>query len=274
LTSIADIDQSDFVSKTQISQISFASSKWIKNSARIIMGDDEIKKKEMLKKLDYKANDYENKVNRNANLTFSKSFRNEKKKKIKGELRKRPQTAIGVAHRPLHKPTSALERRTSLSRPSTAHMVRAKAEEFSESLLHPIRNLETTSASVKPLPCVLSENEWENELARHIVSVFNNKIVSEVKNGEGNIIKREPFVSIGERNKLQPSLEGVHSRKKCSERNDTHVCNRPETVSSYKKQVDPLKESKKLIDSTRPRFIWITGTGNFLTDWNALECEP
>jgi hypothetical protein len=78
-----------------------------------------------------------------------------------------------VPHIPPKRPSTALERRS--SRPSTSNLVRSKAEHFRKNLLDPIQLGLLSTKDVPPsATSSLHESEWENELARHIISVFNN----------------------------------------------------------------------------------------------------
>lgn len=63
--------------------------------------------------------------------------------------------------------------------PSTVATVRSEAESLGAKLLGPLNlNGERKKA---PLPITLDENEWENELARNILSLYSNQIVEEIK---------------------------------------------------------------------------------------------
>jgi hypothetical protein len=277
LSSIDGIGQNKILSDKETKEMSFASSKWIRRSASLIMRDDEDQKEMRLSNLAEKDNDYKNALSMETNDATTKFLPKEKNMKGKRKLvKQRPQTATGLVRRPLHGQTTALERRISSSRPSTAHMVRAKAEDFSKSLLHPIQNHESNFSSniSRSLPNVLDENEWENELARHIVSVFNNKIVSEVRNREGDASKAKERILKDTRGDVLPLSGNIISVVQDAERVDPiHPSNRIEGASFYKKKGNPFKESKKLMDNVKPRMVWITGTGNFPSDWRILECE-
>ena len=75
--------------------------------------------------------------------------------------------------------TTALERRK--PPPSTIASQRSKAQEFSKRLLGPI-TLEPKRPNCDfVVPNSLSQNEWENELARNVINVFTNKAREEIK---------------------------------------------------------------------------------------------
>ena len=79
--------------------------------------------------------------------------------------------------------TTALERRK--PPPSTIASQRSKAQEFSKRLLGQI----TLEPKRRPncdfvVPNSLSQNEWENELARNVINVFTNKAREEIKRAE------------------------------------------------------------------------------------------
>ena len=75
--------------------------------------------------------------------------------------------------------TTALERRK--PPPSTIASQRSKAQEFSKRLLGPI-TLEPKRPNCDfVVPNSLSQNEWENELARNVINVFTNNAREEIK---------------------------------------------------------------------------------------------
>ena len=63
--------------------------------------------------------------------------------------------------------------------PSTVATVRSEAESLGAKLLGPL-NLDGERKKA-PLPSSLDENEWENELARNILSLYSNQVVEEIK---------------------------------------------------------------------------------------------
>ena len=170
------------------------------------------------------------------------------------------------------RPTTALERRSLLSRPSTSHIVRAKADDFSKLLLDPVERHDKnySSKTVISLPHVMDENEWENELARHIVSVFNNKTISDIKDGKGNNMLTHQILCQDEM--IEPQASAI---KNTPTTLDAYQFSQPESATPpfRDKRSDLFKDSKKLMDNLKPRMIWIAGTGELPTDWTPLECK-
>ncbi|GMH72117.1 hypothetical protein TrLO_g6978 [Triparma laevis f. longispina] len=75
--------------------------------------------------------------------------------------------------------------------PSTVATVRSEAESLGAKLLGPL-NLDGERKKA-PLPVSLEEGEWENELARNILSLYSNQVVEELK------AKKEAEVEAGKR---------------------------------------------------------------------------
>mmetsp|Transcript_33599 Transcript_33599/g.49314 ORF Transcript_33599/g.49314 Transcript_33599/m.49314 type:complete len:810 (-) Transcript_33599:90-2519(-) len=89
--------------------------------------------------------------------------------------------------RPRQRPTTALERRK--SRPRTSEVYRTKVEKFGRNLLGPI-NFDAEPRK-DPVPHSLKGNEWENEIARNILSLYSNKIKSEIKQaGQSEVMSK------------------------------------------------------------------------------------
>ena len=175
-----------------------------------------------------------------------------------------------IRQRPLSRPSTALERRAP-TRPTTAHLVRAKAEALSETLLRPI-SMNPTS-EVPALPFTMGENEWENELARHIVSVYNNKVVSEVKDPQVN--------ALGENaSSILPKAECVGETTLAfflDSSTESSVVNNGRKKGSL--DVDNIKrdklvrQTKQLLMSSTPQMIWLAGTGGIDHEWKELQGE-
>jgi hypothetical protein len=76
--------------------------------------------------------------------------------------------------------------------PSSVATVRSEAESLGRKLLGPL-NLDGGDTRKAPLPVVLQENEWENELARNILSLYSNQVIQQIKT------KREEEAEAGKR---------------------------------------------------------------------------
>jgi len=75
--------------------------------------------------------------------------------------------------------------------PSNVATVRSEAESLGRKLLGPL-NLDGGTQKA-PLPVALQENEWENELARNILSLYSNQVIQEIK------IKRDTEAEAGKK---------------------------------------------------------------------------
>ena len=197
--------------------------------------------------------------------------------------------------------TTALERRK--PPPSTAASERSKAQQFSQRLLGPI-----TLESKRPnydfvIPNCLAANEWENELARNIISVFSNKARSEIK-GEQSLVSSSSATVAAAVEQLPPM---VASSSLFATNNDTadeyefrgedfvrnegsdfqrisisrgvSCINEPDNEfyveSPEKRKCVPKakKSEKRSIPSGtfRLKMIWFTGTGMVHANWNAIN---
>ena len=87
--------------------------------------------------------------------------------------------------------TSQGARRPRTVGPSTVATVRSEAESLGRKLLGPL-NLDGGSKKA-PLPAALEESEWENELARNILSLYSNQVVEEIK------VKKEAEAEAGQK---------------------------------------------------------------------------
>ena len=76
--------------------------------------------------------------------------------------------------------------------PSNVATVRSEAESLGRKLLGPL-NLDSGDTQKAPLPVALQENEWENELARNILSLYSNQVIQEIR------IKRDAEAEAGKK---------------------------------------------------------------------------
>ena len=165
-----------------------------------------------------------------------------------------------VRQRLLSRRSISSNRRTP-ARSSTAHLVRAKAKAISETLLLPVA-LNHKNEAPEPLPFTMVENDWENELARHIVSVYNNKIVSEARvTPEEN----DPAIS----SKAECVEDHTHSFFQDSIAESSFLHSDCKQVKAKKL----LRETKQLLKSSTPRMVWLAGTGDIDHKWKELEGE-
>lgn len=196
------------------------------------------------------------------------------------DIRPRPTTSH-ASSRTRVRPSTALERRRAQTRPSTAMLVRAKTENLGRRLLGSINLNTTRPASVSSLPNKLEEGEWENELAKHIVSLYNNKIVSEIQ-GEHNFKAKTESLSPEECSKFNdevsmhtPSLSssaflfsGSSLSLKGSSEKDKNL---PVFLNAVKDET-PSRESApsrttRIVKNSKPQMIWFVGTGIVHNDW-------
>ena len=250
-------------------RISYSSSNFIKRSDTLLRDDEKITEshicntncKEVFQVQDNNLmylNDYFLKDNKDENihvLPNSQKKRSFQRKKADSQKDKclsyssdpRPKSAIEN-----RRPTTARERRTWSSRPSTAHIVRAKAKDFSKLLLDPIDKL---NCPINVASNLMNGSEWENELARHIVSVFNNKTISDVRGN--NVVKTNEVVL----KSSQEVDENVYSQCKSGFNIKT----------SFRNNIEAYKDSKKLMDGLKPRMIWVVGMTDAFTDWRFMN---
>ena len=72
-----------------------------------------------------------------------------------------------------------------ISRPNIVACIRSDSEVLGRKILRPINM--NAILSKAPLPKILAESDWENELARNILTVFSNKVVGEVRESNEEI---------------------------------------------------------------------------------------
>lgn len=278
LSSVDNTRKSQGLSTRESSSMSYASSKLLQHSARLINTNDEAVRENTQKLFNIVAKDSKDISKEKENVrTVTSTFEAPKDLTSKEEniVTRHPAATTSIntsVIRSFHKPrpTTALERRSLLSRPSTSHMVRAKAGDFSKLLLDPVQKHEKnySSNTVIPLPNVMDENEWENELARHIISVFNNKTISDIRDGKRtNMSTHQKLCQDG---KVEAQTSPIGNTPTTL---DAYQFSQPESTEPpfRHKKSDLFKDSKKLMDNLKPRMIWIAGTGKFLTDWTPLE---
>ena len=278
--------------------LSFASTKWIEKSANIIdksseeicniqetktgkstgkidNGQGDRATESLVNTIEQQQNINEHSPSQQKKLKRSKSWDTSKlcnSSRITNGGLSRPSTAFckssRITKRSLSRPTTALERRAPF-RPSTAHFVRAKVEDFSHNLLRPIIAKQANDAT-NPIPFAMGEHEWENELARHVVSVYNNKIVSDVKDFECSKPMAEDTTSCSPDTKLffapAPLSESATSVA-------PNIRRPMAPPASSKTKI--VRQTKQLMNSTSPRMVWIEiTTGATPYNWNELEGKP
>lgn len=279
--------------------LSFASTKWIEKSAKIIdksseeicniqetktgkstgmidNGQGDRATESLVNTIEQQQNINEHSPSQQKKLKRSKSWDTSKlcnSSRITNGGLSRPSTAFckssRITKRSLSRPTTALERRAPF-RPSTAHFVRAKVEDFSHNLLRPIIAKQANDAT-NPIPFAMGEHEWENELARHVVSVYNNKIVSDVKDFECSKPMAEDRTSCSPDTKLFFAPAPLSASATSVAPN----IRRPMTPPASSK-TKIVRQTKQLMNSTSPRMVWIeiTSTGATPYNWNELEGKP
>ena len=264
------------------SLLSFASTKWIEKSAKMIhKSSNEVCNVEATKtgKSNRRIDAGATKVGTPlSTLDVETKMNDAVSSRMYSDL-KRPNSAYTkmsnkprISTRNLTRPTTALERRAPL-RPSTAHLVRAKTEDFSQKLLRPIA-LHSSKAISSPIPFAMDEHEWENELARHIVSVFNNKVVSDV---QGSECPRQIADNVSKGSQLpSKSTQGFFSASPPPDVLDVSGIKNAQrlvlTDPPSKEKI--LRQTKELMKSTTPRMVWLGGTGDTYHGWNELEGKP
>ena len=247
--------------------VPFASARWIEKSAQMI----EKSVKEVCNMEPTKTGHIERRLNldtethqegKNRAALETSNFEDPRLKRSKASMPSR------IIRRPLSRPSTALERRAQ-TRPSTAHIVRAKAEGFSRNLLRPI-DLTSSKEFVDPLPFSMRENQWENELARHIVTVYNNKLVSEVRDSQGT----NPVEKFTNEFQDGPSkrTKQLASSLSSSKLNGMENGYRPQTTHARNEKI--IRQTKQLIKGTTPRMVWFGGTGDAPLRWDNVEGEP
>ena len=259
------------------SSLSFASTKWIEKSALLIKKSSKqicnveptrtgsCSQKHLKEK---PGTSLEQNFGSNSVLGIDRHSAKDAKRPLKSGSIKNVRSRI--RQRPLSRPSTALERRAP-TRPTTAYLVRAKSEALSETLLRPISMSPTSKVSA--LPFTMGENEWENELARHIVSVYNNTVVSEVKHSEVNALD-ENASSISPKSKCIGETALAFSLDTST---DPSVANNGSKKGSL--DVDNIKreklvrQTKELLMSSTPQMIWLAGTGDIDHEWKELQGE-
>ena len=169
--------------------------------------------------------------------------------------------------------TTALERRR--PRPGTAAVERTHAEALEDRILGPLYIHAKPSSA--PLPLSLRENEWENELARNIVTLYSNRVVGQVRK-EADVAAGVLESKDGEEGSDNPTLEtrpmsedsnGHGSQKRMTKK----IISRQLTGTSTSNvaSISGPKAYKVAIPSPNPKMIWFSGTGSIHADWTPLE---
>jgi len=166
-----------------------------------------------------------------------------------------------------------------------------KGRSLEKKLLGPL-NLESPPKKV-PLPASLDENEWENELARNILSLYSNKVIQEMKERQ-EVEGREERTKRNKSNRIKElvemgvsasEIEGIVSkenfdtdvRAKSSKSANKSAGSKPTSSSKVVAndiELDEEEESKgrKNVAAPRiPKMIWFGGTGVIQAEWSALE---
>ena len=190
-------------------------------------------------------------------------FKRPKSAYIKSDKIKNPM----ISKIKLGESTTALERRVS-NRPSTAHLVRAKTEDLGKKLLHPI-SLESSTGNLSPILFAMDEKKWENELARYIVSVYNNKVVSDVKSDDCpcTLAGKSQFPPSQVQKDFFNRSPVTVSNSFSAERNGI-IKTTPVDLQSE------LCETKHFMKATIPRMVWLGGDGDACQNWDELEGKP
>lgn len=264
------------------SPLSYSSAKWMEKSAQIVhKSSNKVCNLEATKignpsriQTDGILNIGEPKVERD-NHTSSR-----------GHLDKRPKTSFHTKRtersrincRQPSRPSTALERRAP-SRPNTARLLRAKAEGFSASLLRPIC-LDSPKEAPAPIPFTLGESEWENELARHILSVYNTKTVADVRNHTSSLREEIDIKPPDHSNDRAPSdfSRSFFTDTLPSPLSDKSNIKKPKNEHSRRPMTSPatskekiIRQTKQIMNSTTPRMVWLAGTGDVSHDWSEVE---
>ncbi len=190
--------------------------------------------------------------------------------------------------------TTALERRAPV-RPSSSYLVRAKAESLGHALLDEVRFDSTIEKGPDPMPFWLDTNEWENELAKHIVSVYNNNVVSEVRRSDNLLSNRNEEAreeTLEQNDHTQVSSHTKQFFEETPTHDDGTSSNTPNqtmtgsekppkndfikstlmsSTSMASKKTKVLRQARHLIHKTAPKMVWLTGTGDVTDDWHELE---
>jgi tetratricopeptide (TPR) repeat protein len=130
----------------------------------------------------------------------------------------------------------------------------------------------------------MGPHAWENELARHIVSVYNNKAVSDVKVPESSMRQKKESSGPKEISNLPSKLaQDFFNHAPQSSFHEPEESLPPDTkvkqfdrssfadISSNEKI---LNQTKQLMKSTNPQMIWLCGTGDASHwDWDELKGE-
>ena len=231
---------------TDRSELSYSSTKWIEKSASLInkKSEDICNVKPVATGVMRKES-FENTIEKvGCDKENAPSSTNSQEDRLISKPSKRPQR-----HSTKRLATStALERRAP-TRPSTAFLVRAQAKQLSNQLFFPISNRDE-AISRGSLPASLDNNAWENELAKHIVNVYNNKIVSNL--GEHTVCETP-----------SSKLSGPDFRE--TKRGSLRNLNSTGNVRS--------NQVENALNYATPQMVWIVGTGDVRHEWTELECK-
>ena len=146
----------------------------------------------------------------------------------------------------IHRPTTALERRKLVPKPSKP--IRSRMEQLEKLLLATI-NRNIPQSSLSHFPPQLENCEWENELARNIITLYSSKM---------NLDSGMPLNECS--NNLKSNKKGNLSSM--LERQVRKV-SKASSADSYRSMASKLN----------PEMIWFFGSGSMQIDWKILGGE-
>ena len=168
--------------------------------------------------------------------------------------------------------------------PSTAATALAQAEALGAKLLGPLTLTtcaDTTLPPKPPLPSSLPSNEWENELAKNILSLYGNQVVEEIKAKreeveeakEARVRRQEGRVGEGGEGRRggRGGRRGEGEEKKMAKWGGGTKVEKDKEAKDKADKAAKTEASKLIVMPVRPKPIWFGGTGAVQAEWSALE---